>query len=116
MKENPEQPPIEAPEDLPGKEGKESVEELEALFAEAEAAFEAEGREKGKLYLTGIYDTLIGLNKRDKSDWETLWDWNPEGDLTEEEFSKLDLRRRKLSNAIGIMTASGVVRHDLNDI
>jgi len=49
-------------------------------------------------------------------DWKNTWVWNPSGDLTEEEFNTLNLHRKMLSNAIGIMTASGKVRHDLNKI
>jgi len=93
-----------------------SVTKMETLLAEAEGILVAEGREKAKTYLPRIYDDLIALNKRDKIDWTNTWVWNPAGDLTEEEFNKLNLRRKLLSNAIGIMTASGVVRHDLNKI
>jgi hypothetical protein len=94
----------------------ERIEALANLFAEAEAVFEAYGRERAKPLLPKIYDALIAINKRDKKDYVTLWIWNPEGDLSEEEFNALNLRRKLLSNAIGIMTSSGEVRHDLNEI
>lgn len=97
-------------------EKKKFIRELEALFTEAENILTVEGREKAKTYLEKIYDDLIILNKRNKEDWTDLWLWNSNGDLTEKEFDKLNLRRKLLSNAIGIMTASGVVRHDLNKI
>jgi hypothetical protein len=93
----------------------ERLEMLNSLFDEAQKVFETEGRELAKAYLPQIYDDLIGLNKRDKEDWETLWAWNPEGSLTREEFDSLNLRRKKLSNDIGIRTATGI-RHDLNEI
>ena len=89
---------------------------METLLAEAETVLAVEGREKAKTYLPRIYDELIASNKRDKVDWTNTWVWNPAGELTEEEFNRLNPRRKILSNAIGIMTASGVVRHDLNKI
>ncbi len=95
---------------------KEWFESLCKAFDEAEAVFAAEGRETAKTYLSRIYDDFIVLNKRDKADWETVWIWNPDGDLTEENFNSLNLRRKLLSNAIGILTASGEIRHDLNKI
>jgi hypothetical protein len=96
---------------------KERVESLNILFNEAENILSSEGRESAKLLTPKIYNELMSLNKRDKSDdWRIIWVWNPEGELTEEEFNALNLRRKLLSNAIGIMTASGVVRHDLNEI
>lgn len=94
---------------------KEKIKSLDSLFLEVERVHEIEGREKAKNYLTIIYDHLISLNKRDKADWENIWIWNEEGELTEAEFNELNLRRKKLSNAIGIKTASGEIRHDLND-
>lgn len=97
-------------------EKKKRIAELETLFTEAENILKVEGREKAKIYLGGIYDDLIILNKRDKEDWQNTWVWNSKGDLTEDEFNTLNLRRKLLSNAIGIMTASGEVRHDLNKI
>ncbi|TSC88831.1 MAG: hypothetical protein G01um10143_728 [Parcubacteria group bacterium Gr01-1014_3] len=95
---------------------KERIENVTKALTEAEAIFEAEGREKAKSLLPRIYDDLIVLNKRSKEEWETVWVWNSDGDLTEEEFNSLDHRRRLLSNAIGILTASGEIRHDLNKI
>lgn len=94
----------------------ERVAELATLFNEAETILSIEGRESAKLLTPKIYNELIALNKRDKGDHLTLWVWNPDGDLSEEEFDTLNLRRKLLSNAIGIMTASGEVRHDLNEI
>ena len=95
----------------------ERFQKLGFLFLQAENAFAIEGREAAKPLLPEIYDELIALNKRDKEkDWDTLFVWNPDGDLTEEEFNLMNLRRKKLSNDIGIMTASGEVRHDLNEI
>ena len=41
---------------------------------------------------------------------------NPDSYLTEDQFDELNLRRKKLSNAVGIMTASGTIRHDLNNL
>jgi hypothetical protein len=97
-------------------ERKTFVVKMETLLAEAEAVLAVEGRDRAKTCLPKIYDDLIALNKRNKEDWKNTWVWNPAGDLTEEEFNTLNLRRKLLSNAIGIMTASGVVRHDLNKI
>jgi len=91
-------------------------EELENFFAEAEEALKTEGREKAKGYLEKIYDDIILLNKRDKEDWGNTWVWNSEGDLKEDEFNALNLRRKLLSNEIGIMTSSGEIRHNLNEI
>jgi len=104
---------------------KERVEGLNSLFDEAEEMVKNKGvevgeaREKEKEHLVRIYDTLIALNKRYKEDdefWRNQLIWNPKGDLTEEEFNQLNLRRKQLSNAIGIVTASGEIRHDLNEI
>ena len=89
---------------------------LEFVFTKAESILATEGRENAKVHLVTIYDELIKLNKRDKEDWQNTWVWNSKGDLTEDEFNTLNLRRKLLSNAIGIMTSSGVVRHDLNKI
>ena len=99
-------------EKIPGREG---IKELEALFEEAERVFETEGRDAAKTHLTGIYNMLMALNKWDRANYFPL-QWNKDGDLTEEEFDALNLRRKKLSNAIGIMTANGTIRHDLNKI
>ncbi len=97
-----------------------AISRLDAVFTEAEsipeAAFEGEKRAEGKKLIATIYSDLMTLKKRDASDWQIQWVWNPEGDLTEEQFKKFDLRRKILSNAIGIMTASGAIRHDLNII
>jgi hypothetical protein len=94
----------------------ELVAKLTTLFAEVEKILEAEGRDKAKIYLPMIYNGLIVLNKRDKNDFATIWVWNPDGYLTKTLFNTLNLRRKILSNAIGIITASGVVRYDLNKI
>lgn len=95
---------------------KERMENLVKLFIQAEEMLAAEGRDRVLPRLPEIYNTLIELNKRDKAEWASVWDWNPDGGLTEEEFDALNLRRKLLSNATGIMTASGKVRHDLNKI
>lgn len=113
MTEKPESyQPQENPEEMSGKEG---FNELSALFDEAEKIFEAGGREPAKKCLPDIYNKLMELNKWDRTELSPMT-WNKDGDLTEEEFNELDLRRKKLSNAIGIMTADGTVRHNLNDI
>jgi hypothetical protein len=105
-------PPKRTPE-IPTQ--KETFESLSRVFDAAEAVFTAEGRESAKPFLNKIYATLIELNKSNGQIYP-LQEWNSEGELTEAEFNELNLRRKKLSNAIGIMTASGVVRHDLNEI
>lgn len=99
-----------------GLDLKKQIEELDILFTKVEDILKKEGREKAKIYLENIYDNLIILNKRDKEDWANIWTWNQEGDLTEDEFDGLNLRRKLLSNAIGIMTSSGEIRHNLNRI
>ena len=112
--ERPADVPQENPEDALKKE---RIENVVKALTEAEDIFEAEGREKAKLLLPKIYNEMIALNKRDKEkDWDTVLVWNPEGAFTQEEFEALNLRRKLLSNAIGVMTASGEVRHDLNKI
>ncbi len=105
-----------------GPSKQERLADLYKAFDEAEKALIVEekenaneARENAKAYLPRIYDDLIALNKRDKGSGNE-WAWNPEGDLTEQEFDSLNLRRKLLSNAIGIMTASGDIRHDLNEI
>ncbi|MFA5877465.1 MAG: hypothetical protein WC880_03840 [Candidatus Paceibacterota bacterium] len=99
---------------------KESASSLRVLFDEAERVLETKdsegGREKAKACLPKIYAVLQGLNKSDLSDWTRVWVWNKEGDLTEVEFNELNLRRKLLSNAVGILTASGEIRHGLNEI
>jgi len=102
-----------APEEGPSKQ--ERLADLVKTFDEAERTLEVEGRELAKAFLPQIYDDLIDLNKRDKGDWATIWIWNPDGGLTQEEFDALNLRRKLLSNAIGIKN-NGVIRHDLNEI
>jgi YD repeat-containing protein len=109
------------PQEKPQNNEKENTENLdvkvlERLFGQAEIILEKEGREKAKLFLPVLYRELMTLNKRDASDWKTQWIWNPDGNLTEEEFNRINLRRKLLSNAIGIMTASGVIRHNLNEV
>ena len=59
MKENPDRPTPNTPEDDPRKE---SVEELKSLFAEVEKILEVEGREGAKLRLHEIY-TKLGAAK-----------------------------------------------------
>jgi uncharacterized protein YjfI (DUF2170 family) len=94
---------------------KEAFESLSSLFDEAEKVFEIEGREKAKELLPKLYEDLFALNRTSKEGLITLV-WNPDGDLTEEDFNTLNLRRKKLSNDIGIKTASGEIRHDLNKL
>lgn len=112
-------------EKSPGKN--ELVEKFEKLFDDAESLIKTEGVENtevrerlNKELLPNIYNGLILENKREKerkdNNWKMVWVWNPEGNLTEEEFDKLNLRRKILSNAVGIMTTSGEIRHDLNKI
>lgn len=105
-------------ENAPGQEPskQERLEALNNLFDEAEKMLETEAREIAKEFLPQIYNELLALNGRDKEDdWTNLWIWNPEGILTKEEFDDLNLRRKLLSNAIGIEN-NGVIRHDLNEI
>lgn len=94
---------------------KERFEDLSNFFSEAEAVFEASGREGTKPFLNIIYSRLIALNKSE-SEINPLEKWNEAGDLIKEQFDELNLRRKKLSNAVGIKTASGEIRHDLNEI
>ena len=94
---------------------KERFENLRKVFDEAETIFEANGREATKPFLNIIYTSLIDLNKS-SSQVNPLEKWNETGDLTEDQFNELNLRRKKLSNAVGIKTASGEIRHDLNEI
>lgn len=94
---------------------RELFESLSSLFDEAEKVLEVEGREKAKELLPKLYDDLIALNGTNKEGLITLV-WNPDGGLTEEDFNTLNLRRKKLSNDIGIKTASGEIRHDLNEL
>ncbi len=91
------------------------IENVQKAFTEAESVLESEGREKAKTLLNTIYSELILLNDTVKEK-NPLTEWNSKGYLTEEQFNALNLRRKKLSNDIGIMTASGVVRHDLNKL
>lgn len=93
----------------------ENFESLRTLFDEAEAAFEHGGRDEAKPLLGNLYSGLGKLNKSTE-EINPLAKWNWVGDLTEDQFNELNLRRKKLSNAIGIMTASGEVRHDLNKV
>lgn len=88
---------------------------MSSMLDKAEAVFAAEGRDATKPLLNGLYANLIDLNKT-KGEVYPLKEWNKDSDLSEQHFNELNLRRKKLSNAVGIMTASGVVRHDLNEI
>lgn len=92
-----------------------TIDNLRSLFAKAEETLAAEGRDAVKALLPEIYDTFMGLNRWDKANWAPMT-WNAGGELTKEQFNELNLRRKQLSNAIGIMTADGTVRHDLNPI
>lgn len=88
---------------------------LEALLKKAEILLELMNRTEAILVLGPIYDTLIDLNKT-KGEALPLQSWNPKGLLTKEQFDDLNLNRKILSNKVGIMTSSGVVRHDLNKL
>jgi len=118
FKQEPKNKSIETPfEEIPNEAPlRRDIRRLDWEIDEAEATLKVEDREKAKEYLPKVYDDLIKLNKRDKKDWQTLWIWNPDGYLSEEEFNRLNIRRKLLSNAIGIMTDSGEIRHDLNEI
>ena len=94
---------------------REAFESLSSMFDEVEKVLEVEGREKAKELLPKLYDDLIALNKTNTEELITLV-WNPDGGLTEEDFNNLNFRRKKLSNEIGIKTASGDIRHDLNKL
>lgn len=95
---------------------KERFENLSRLFFEAKVILADEGKEQAKEYLPKIYDGLIELNKRDKKDWQTLWDWNPNGDLSEEEFNSLNHKRKSLEDVIDINESSDVIGNDSNKI
>jgi len=112
----PNTPQEEPREDNVEKEQNMEVALVMQLIEQAESVLEKEGRETAKLLTPAVYGKIMTLNKRDASDYSTQWMWNPDGSLTEGEFAELNLRRKLLSNAIGIMTASGKVRHDLNVI
>ncbi len=94
----------------------EHIAALRKSFEDAHVTLETEGREKAKVILTQLYKTLEKMNKWDRTGEYKPWGWNKDGYLSEEEFNDLDLGRKKLSNAIGIMTTSDVIRHDLNKI
>jgi len=91
---------------------KERLENLSKLFDEAEKTLTEKGRDEAKPYLPKVYDEIISLNKRSKEEYKTLFVYNSEGSLSEEELNAFNLRRKKLSNAIGIIN-NGTVRHDL---
>ena len=93
---------------------KEKFENLCTLFDEAETMFESKGRDETKPLLGNHYANLGELNKSTE-EINPLRLWNPTGDLTEDQFNELNLRRKILSNAIGVKTASGI-RHDLNEV
>ena len=118
FKQEPKNKSIEIPfEEIPNEAPlRRDIRRLDWEIDEAETTLKVEDREKAKEYLPKVYDHLIKLNKRDKKDWQTLWIWNPDGYLSEEEFNRLNIRRKLLSNTIGIMTDSGEIRHDLNEI
>lgn len=91
------------------------MEFLLSSLEEAENIFRASGREQVKGFLPQIYNALIALNNFDPEFVvNPLAEWNPEGHLTEEEFSTLNRRRKILSNAVGIGIKGGGFRHDLN--
>lgn len=95
----------------------ESFREALALLTEARQVLESEGRERAISLLPQLYDCIYNLNRRDKEiDTDLLDTWNPSGYVTQEEFNILSYQRKLLSNQIGILTASGEIRHDLNII
>ncbi len=111
--------PDTAPSSTEKKESKETVEKIRSMFVEAQQILETQGRDPAKLLLPKAYNALIEANKWDKSNWMSMT-WNPEGDLTEEEFNELNRSRKILSNNIGILATDKdgkqYVRHDLNEI
>jgi SAM-dependent methyltransferase len=101
-----------------GPEKKESKKEIlfrriVEAFRQAEAVFDIEGRDAAKPLLNRVYELLIEANNPETRDLSV---WDPHAKLSKDEFDYLNLRRKKLSNAIGIKTASGAIRHDLNKI
>ncbi len=111
--------PDAAPQIPEVQKSKETVESIRAMFVEAQQVLETQGRDPAKLLLPKAYNALIEANKWDKSNWMSMT-WNPEGDLTEEEFKELDRSRKILSNNIGIMATDKdgkpYIRHDLNEL
>lgn len=107
------------PSTLESTEHKEVLNALLKLYTEAEKSFETEGRDPAKMFLPKLYNTLIGLNNWDKANWEPMT-WNQAGFFTEAEFNELNLRRKKLSNSIGMMVqredGTFYIRHDVNEI
>lgn len=74
-----------------------------------------EARKNAKPSLDMMTNTLNGLNKgEDKS----LRKWNPEGDLSEEQFNDLNLKRKQLANLLGALNANypNGIRHDIHEI
>ncbi|MDO8618090.1 MAG: hypothetical protein Q7N87_04370 [Candidatus Uhrbacteria bacterium] len=110
MSEEFKQPEVSKPEVIPN----EAVERLREVFMAVEEILMSQGRELAKPFLDRIYAEFKRLNKTLPEEQSFIW--HQEGELTEEQFNELNLRRKLLSNAIGIMTASGVVRHDVNKI
>ena len=108
------------PAEKEGEVEKESPEEAilrltTALDRAEEVIRLKQSREVAKGYLPVIYKALIKLNRLDPEEvTNPLAYWNPAGDLTESAFNLFNRKRKILSNAIGILTASGRVRHDLN--
>ena len=105
------QPPPELPPVTPEAREKPSYERLMELFAAAEAVFGEHGRELTKPHLILIDTELKELNKS-----PAIVGWNHLGELTEEQYRAIDRRWKKLSNAVGILTADGTIRHNLNVI
>lgn len=91
----------------------EATYKLEAVFSETQNFHESGNRESAKESLKRVYSEILELNKTDSADWNIKWDWNSNGQLTKGEYEAFLLRRKQLDNAIGIMTASGVIRHDV---
>lgn len=100
-----------SPEEISDK-----IKKIEKAFDEGEAIFASEGREKTKPFMNNIDNDLLVLNKSVMKE-PYLKNWNPGSYLTKEQFDELNLRRNKLSNAMGMeVTATGEIRHNLNDI
>ena len=87
-------------------EGNEPFAEMRHVLSAAELMFAAHGREAAKPYLITIVRYIGGDNPWQVGEWRDKF--------TPEEYAELDRRYKLLSNAVGILTADGTIRHDLN--